>query len=501
MPPGRRGSAKKKKKKPKDSKKSLSSNAARPPHGESDGAKHSSSKSQKNSPHPVVKTEKRQDNSSGNQSLTIDRTKEAAKETQGEIEINGGSNSQKSHEKREDNSSGNQSLTTDRTEKAANKTQSEIEINRGSNSQKSHEKSSSSRSKSSNDKSHVDIKEAVVIQPAAVADLVQPAKETQSEIEIDRGSNSRNSLEKSSSSKSSSSNDKSHVDKKKAVVIQPAAVADLVQPAKETQSESEIDRGSTSHNSLEKSSSSRSSCSNDMSHVDKKKAVVILPAAVANLVQHAKETQSGSEIDRGSNSHNSLEKRSSSRSSSSNDKCHVDKNKAVVIQPAAVADLVQPIESLVGNRSCELGDLAVTDSPIVDPAKPVSSLVELASQVFDNTKLEEKNDLVVAETPLEQNSCPTSTSEVVGSVPKENEVEKLVPSDDKASPKSNGYLPASTNGACSFCGRNTNDRVNEPKTPECSEKQPLLGSAPQPAEKTSWKSCCGIFELCSGSSR
>ncbi|KAI3719723.1 hypothetical protein L6452_20625 [Arctium lappa] len=509
MPPGKRGSAKKKKKK---SKASISSNATRtPPHGESDGGEYSSSKSQQSSPHLVVKAEKKDDNSSGNQSLTIDRTEEAAKETQSKIEIDRGSNSRKSHEKREDNSSGNQSLTIDRNEDAANKTQSECEINRGSNSQKSHEKSSSSRSSSSNDKSHVDKKKVMVIQPAAVADLVQLAKEAPNAIEINRGSNSQKSHEKSSSSRSSSSNDKSHVDKKKAMVIQPAAVADLIQLAKEAPNAIEINRGSNSHNSLEKSLSSRSSSSNDKSHVDKKKAMVIQPAAVADLVQLAKEAPNAIEINRGSNSHNSLEKSLSSRSSSSNDKSYVDKKKAMVIQPAAVADLVQPIESVADlvqsieslseKGSCRLGDLAVTGSPIVDPTKPVSSLVELASQVFDNTKLQEKDDLVVAETPLEQNNCPTSTSEVVGSVPKESEVEKLVSLDDKASKKSDDCLPASTNGTCSFCGRNTTDSVNESKTPECSEKQPLLGSAPRPAEKTSWKSCCGIFELCSGSSR
>ncbi|KAJ9563455.1 hypothetical protein OSB04_008615 [Centaurea solstitialis] len=388
--------------------------------GESDGDEYYSSKSQQISPHRVVKDEKREDN---DQSLAIDRTKEAAKETQSR-----GSSSQKSNEANENNSSGNQSLTIDRTKETSKETESEIE-------------KSKSRSSRSNGKSRVDKKRAVVNLPALVADLVhlQPAKERQSETDIGRGSHSRNSLEKSSRSRSS--NDKSHVDKKKVVVIQPAAVADLVQPAKVTEGEIAINRGSHLHKSLEKSSTSRNSSSNDKSRVDRKKVMVV--------------------------------------------------------ERATFADLVQRRASLPENGTCILGDLDVTDSSIVDTDKPVCSLVELASQVFDDTQLQGTNVLVMAETSLEQKNCLTSSSEAVGSVPKKHEVEKLVSLDGK----SKDGVPVSMNDACHFCGRNTTDRGNEPETPECSEKQPLIQSAPEPAERTSWKSCCGIFELCSGSSR
>lgn len=57
---------------------------------------------------------------------------------------------------------------------------------------------------------------------------------------------------------------------------------------------------------------------------------------------------------------------------------------------------------------------------------------------------------------------------------------------------SHGRNPESTNGA---------EHAKDSETPECSENQPLVASAPHMVQKTSWLSCCGLFEVLSGSSR
>ncbi|KAK1368865.1 hypothetical protein POM88_034957 [Heracleum sosnowskyi] len=45
------------------------------------------------------------------------------------------------------------------------------------------------------------------------------------------------------------------------------------------------------------------------------------------------------------------------------------------------------------------------------------------------------------------------------------------------------------------------DHVKASDSPKCSESQPLVASAPQAMQKTSLKSCCGIFELFTSSDR
>jgi hypothetical protein len=48
---------------------------------------------------------------------------------------------------------------------------------------------------------------------------------------------------------------------------------------------------------------------------------------------------------------------------------------------------------------------------------------------------------------------------------------------------------------------NDEEHVKISETDDCSIEQPLLASAPQPVQTTSWKGCCGLFELFSGSNR
>ncbi|OIW19266.1 hypothetical protein TanjilG_20391 [Lupinus angustifolius] len=48
---------------------------------------------------------------------------------------------------------------------------------------------------------------------------------------------------------------------------------------------------------------------------------------------------------------------------------------------------------------------------------------------------------------------------------------------------------------------NSAKHIKDSETPEYSENQPLLASAPRTVRKTSWLSCCGLFEVLSGSNR
>ncbi|KAE9602930.1 hypothetical protein Lal_00049426 [Lupinus albus] len=48
---------------------------------------------------------------------------------------------------------------------------------------------------------------------------------------------------------------------------------------------------------------------------------------------------------------------------------------------------------------------------------------------------------------------------------------------------------------------NSAEHIKDSETHEFSENQPLIASAPHMVQKTSWLSCCGLFEVLSGSNR
>ncbi|GJQ92019.1 hypothetical protein Tco_0003158 [Tanacetum coccineum] len=163
---------------------------------------------------------------------------------------------------------------------------------------------------------------------------------------------------------------------------------------------------------------------------------------------------------KGSHSHKPDKKSSISRSSSSENKSP-GKKKLVVIEPAPV-DLLQPVDSSPQNGTHKVDSLAIKTPP--------------------------KVDRVVTETPLAQ-TLPNENNSNNNQSSKDNE-------DSLTS--ENLLLSDSKDAKCPYCGKGGDDRVNDlPKTPKCSknETQPLLDLAPRAAKKSSWKSCCGIFEL------
>ncbi|KAM0071547.1 hypothetical protein Hdeb2414_s0001g00026501 [Helianthus debilis subsp. tardiflorus] len=193
---------------------------------------------------------------------------------------------------------------------------------------------------------------------------------------------------------------------------------------------------------------------------------------------------------------------SSSSSDSSDDESRVVEKEVVVVESA-------PVESVTVTES-----LVEEVSPIVDSVKPDDSSLEQVSQVFDEIKDEEKKDLVVEETPVVEepprvDDCETAVKDgspdstvVVESVLKEDEVERLQPLVEKTSLESKDHVSSSTPPKDSVTDVNGADCANEIETSEHSDRQAPAASTPVAVQNTtSWKSCCGIFELFSGSGR
>lgn len=101
-------------------------------------------------------------------------------------------------------------------------------------------------------------------------------------------------------------------------------------------------------------------------------------------------------------------------------------------------------------------------------------------QSLNALSVETRNDDKVF--PLPENSG--ASSRAMGFSSKENE--------NKLSQFSN---------APSIETRNGTERIKDSEFPECSENQPLVASVPRTVEKASWKSCCGLFEVLTGSNR
>ncbi|KAI7734009.1 hypothetical protein M8C21_017910 [Ambrosia artemisiifolia] len=194
--------------------------------------------------------------------------------------------------------------------------------------------------------------------------------------------------------------------------------------------------------------------------------------------------------------------KSSSSSGSSDDESRVVEKNVVVVE-SAPNDAVTAVESVPEKIS-----------PVVDPVKPVDTLLEEVSQVFDEIQNEKKKDLVVEERPTvveeqkvvvsetaAKDDCPTS-SVAAEPVLKENEVEKLISVDEKTSSVSKDYLPSSTPPENLVSEANDADCENETDTVGHSNRQaPAASPAVAVQRTTTWKSCCGIFDLFSGSER
>ncbi|KAL9314487.1 hypothetical protein ACSQ67_019939 [Phaseolus vulgaris] len=133
--------------------------------------------------------------------------------------------------------------------------------------------------------------------------------------------------------------------------------------------------------------------------------------------------------------------------------------------------------------------------PSNEPVKSEASLPEGQTFHNDNALLEksngsqvEANDLAVKKNEDEEHSVTDQNVRTLSlEEPKPREFDNEVSASVSDSP-----IPESTLGA---------EHVKDSDAPESSENQPLVSSVPPVMQKTSWLSCCGLFDVLSGSNR
>ncbi|XP_027330793.1 uncharacterized protein LOC113846565 [Abrus precatorius] len=139
----------------------------------------------------------------------------------------------------------------------------------------------------------------------------------------------------------------------------------------------------------------------------------------------------------------------------------------------------------------EAGNLVAESS--VDSVKAAASISEVKNSDTENVLVEKSMGSQVGGTDLtakksEDKVYPFSDQNVTTSILEEPRPGE---SDSKVSSASvsDSPTPESAIGA---------EHVKDSDTPELSENQPLVASAPRVVQKTSWLSCCGLFEVLPG---
>lgn len=181
----------------------------------------------------------------------------------------------------------------------------------------------------------------------------------------------------------------------------------------------------------------------------------------------------------------------------SNDDPNNSKQMAVIPE-----DLAYTVNSSSTKNSLTTENVAVRETsnfvvePDVNSVKEVASLCEVKTSDDGSALLEESTVSQSAAVDLamkkhEDKVFPSpdqyiTTLHVVESPPTE------YGSKVSASASENPTVTLSTPDA---------DPAKGSESPECSENQPQLVSAPRVVQKTAWLNCCGLFELLSGSNR
>ncbi|KAM7524942.1 hypothetical protein LguiA_014844 [Lonicera macranthoides] len=197
------------------------------------------------------------------------------------------------------------------------------------------------------------------------------------------------------------------------------------------------------------------------------------------IVEHEKEPQVGSSPVKSS-------------SKSLNDESHVLDEKTAVDKTAPPVDSVKFVDSLpkVGTQvsdAISAGDLNHSvDNSMTSCSVDESGLKENGEKKFLS---------------LDGSAESPSILTNLGSQKKENE---MVSSFNKYAKNSAVLLNEDENSLSNIAPKigtsNGEERVKSENC-ECSDSQPLVASAPRTVQTTSWKSCCGIFELFTGTNR
>uniref|UniRef100_A0A5B6Z4T1 Putative enolase-phosphatase E1 n=1 Tax=Davidia involucrata TaxID=16924 RepID=A0A5B6Z4T1_DAVIN len=228
----------------------------------------------------------------------------------------------------------------------------------------------------------------------------------------------------------------------------------------------------------------------------------------------------------------------SSSSSSSDDESHVFEKNIVVLESkdgdydsvsesAPFVESVKPVSSLsevvTQITDCvpvgEAYNLAVETAPVVDSDKvslseEVVQVTETESAPIENfmasdvVELGLKKDGERMLTSVEEGTGVSSVVMDLGSQNKEDIVVSTSDQNAAASLDAMGFAAQENEDKLlvSFNASrvDTNNGAEHIKTsgiPESSDSQPLVASAPGARQTTSWKSCCGLFEVLTGSNR
>ncbi|KAL8507240.1 hypothetical protein ACS0TY_017962 [Phlomoides rotata] len=195
----------------------------------------------------------------------------------------------------------------------------------------------------------------------------------------------------------------------------------------------------------------------------------------------------------------------SSSSSSSDDESHGTKSNQAVVHITPIVDSVKVADTFSGEH------VEAIDSTHVEG--PSSSIIENVTPVVSE-KIPEKAKLDMS-SPANNSAVPPIVESVFSAngEKKQSSVEEQVgvseASNDAASHEKEAIIPSVENIA-----QENNDQLNlsynEPAAAadngrdaekDSGVTEPLLVPAPHAEQTTSWKSCCGLFELFSGSGR
>ncbi|KAA8519571.1 hypothetical protein F0562_013805 [Nyssa sinensis] len=230
---------------------------------------------------------------------------------------------------------------------------------------------------------------------------------------------------------------------------------------------------------------------------------------------------------------------SSSGSSSSDDESHVFEKKVVVVESGeategpynSVSESATFVDSVKLVDSLSEGVTQVTDN--VPTGEAYNSVVETAAFV-DSDKISLSKEIIqvtesapvenfvtsdVVESELKENGKKfllsvdesIGVSSIVMDMGSQNKEDKVVSrSDENTAPSSDALGFAAQENEdkllLSFNAPRVDtsisaEHIKDSEIPESSDSQPLVASAPQAVQTSSWKSCCGLFEVLTGSNR
>lgn len=220
----------------------------------------------------------------------------------------------------------------------------------------------------------------------------------------------------------------------------------------------------------------------------------------------------------------------SSSSSSSDDESRASEKKPkeepynLVLEASQCDDLVQPVDSSLAevtwvNENAPVGETVNSIAESAPHVDSVKSLISVSEETIHITESAPVENLVIADmiepgSKESEEKLSPKLKEAPAAVAdlelKKNE-EKVFPLSNEnvhasltvGESVSNGYegkiLPSPSAPVAATSNGAANEKDSE--IPECSENQPLVAPAPRVVQNTSFLSCCGLFDVLTGSGR